>query len=128
MVHISIDSRGSFRKTENALKLMASGDIYATLGRYAAMGTSGLRANTPSDTGITANAWTHSVSRDRRKYYAITWYNNEVVSGIPVVILLQYGHATKNGGFVQGYDFINPVIKPLFTQIENEVWKAVKTA
>lgn len=128
MVHISIDSRGSFRKTENALKLMASGDIYAALERYGAMGTAGLKANTPSETGITANAWTHSVSRDRRKYYAITWYNNEVVSGVPVVILLQYGHATKNGGFVQGYDFINPVIKPLFTQIENEVWKAVKTA
>lgn len=127
MARIVFESRGSFRNTDNFLTVMKRGDIYKSLERYAAMGTNGLRQATPIDTGVAAQSWAHSVSRTGKRY-SITWYNNDVESGIPVVILLQYGHATKNGGFVQGRDFINPVIRPLFDQIANEVWKEVQKA
>lgn len=127
MARIVLESRGSFRKTDNFLQTMKRKDIYKSLEHYGRMGTNGLQAATPVETGITANAWYHKVSRSG-KYYSITWYNYHVDSGIPIVILLQYGHATKNGGFVQGRDFINPVIVPLFNQISNEVWKAVQKA
>lgn len=127
MARIEFESRGSFRNTENFLSVMKRKDIYASLERYGREGMQGLAANTPVESGITANAWSYRVYRTG-KVYGITWYNHHVESGIPIVILLQYGHATRNGGFVQGRDFINPVIRPLFDRIANEVWKAVQKA
>lgn len=127
MTRIEIESRGSFQKTDKFLRAMKRKEIYASLTKYAKEGADALAANTPVDDGETAQSWTYTVTRTG-KFYGITWYNHHVVSGVPVVILLQYGHATKNGGFVQGRDFINPVIKPLFDRIADDVWKAVQRA
>lgn len=124
---LEIESRGSFRNTEKFLAAMKRKDIYASLEKYGAEGAAALASATPSETGITANAWSYSVSR-KGKRWAIIWSNHNVVSGIPVVILIQYGHGTGTGGFVQGRDFINPVIRPLFDRIADDVWKAVKTS
>lgn len=127
MTRIEIESRGSFQNTDKFLRAMQRKEIYASLTKYAQEGANALAANTPVDDGETAQSWTYTVTRTG-KFYSITWYNHNVVSGVPVVILLQYGHATKNGGFVQGRDFINPVIRPLFDRIADDVWKAVQRA
>ena len=124
---IELESRGSFQKTEKFLRAMSKKDIYANLERYGAEGAAALAANTPTDSGITAQAWTYKVFR-KGTLWSVVWYNHHVVSGVPVVILLQYGHGTRTGGFVQGRDFINPVIRPLFERISEDVWKAVKNA
>ena len=127
MARIQLSSRGSFRKTEDFLKVMKRKDIYKSLESYGQRGVAALASATPVYEGIAASSWTYEVTR-KGKYYSIAWHNMNIESGIPVVILIQYGHATRNGGYVQGRDFINPVIRPLFDQISDEVWKAVKNA
>ena len=124
---LEIESRGSFRNTEKFLSAMKRKDIYANLNKYGAEGAAALASATPSESGVTANAWSYVVSQQGKRW-TLAWHNHNVVSGIPVVILIQYGHATGTGGYVQGRDFINPVILPLFDRIAEDVWKAVKTS
>ena len=88
------------------------------------MGIAALSAATPVDEGKTASAWTYEVVR-HRGYFAIHWSNTHVNDGIPVAVLLQYGHGTRNGGYVQGTDYINPALKPIFDQIAADMWKVV---
>lgn len=123
----SFESSGSFDKTEKALLKMSRGDIFATLERYARQGVSALANATPVDSGITAASWNYKIERSFGSY-SITWTNNHVVDGRPIVILLQYGHGTGTGGYVQGRDFINPAMKPIFDNIADQVWKAVTSA
>lgn len=92
------------------------------------MGVDALSAATPRDTGESASKWQYRVIRNHR-WPGIEWYNtNESgATGVPVVILIQYGHATRDGGFVQGRDFINPAMKPIFEKIQTELWKKVRS-
>lgn len=91
------------------------------------MGVAALSANTPTDTGETATSWQYRIIQDGRRI-RIEWYNTHVDSnGTSIAILIQYGHGTRNGGFVQGRDFINPAMRPVFDQIANDVWKKVST-
>jgi hypothetical protein len=83
-----------------------------------------LAAATPEDSGLTAHSWSFDVV-SRKGYYSIRWYNSHVVDGRPIAILLQYGHGTGTGGYVQGRDYIMPAIRPIFDQIEAEVWREV---
>jgi hypothetical protein len=126
-MRISIESKGSFQKTERFLDRMKKGDIFAALDQYAQIGVAALAAATPVDSGLTASSWTYSVAKKGNAYWII-WKNTHVVDGQPVAILLQYGHGTGTGGFVRGRDYINPVIRPIFDQIANEVWKVVTSA
>jgi hypothetical protein len=120
----SIESKGSFDNTESFLRRASSGSIFATLERFGQMGVDALRAATPADSGETANGWYYEVVKDS-KSWSIIWGNNNVVDGRPIAVLLQYGHGTRNGGFVQGRDYINPALQPIFDQITAEAWKAV---
>lgn len=124
---LKITSRGSFKNTERFLKRMSKDDIYATLETYAQIGQSALESATPVDSGETARSWSYSivVSRKGRK---ITWYNSHMAGTVPVAILIQYGHATGTGGYVQGRDFINPAIRPIFDQMAESVWKEVQNS
>lgn len=121
---ISVESQGDFSNTESWLKRMTTGEIFNTLDRWGEVGRQALIAATPKDSGVTASSWNYEIKRDS-KSYSIIWGNTKVVDGTPVVILLQYGHGTGTGGYVQGRDFINPALKPIFEKIANEVWKAV---
>ena len=123
-MRITIESKGSFKNTERFLSRMKTGEIFAALDRYGQVGVAALATVTPVDSGETANSWTYTVTK-KRGAYSIIWRNTHVVAGQPVAILLQYGHGTGTGGYVQGRDFINPAIRPIFDQIANEVWKAV---
>lgn len=124
---ISFEASGSFDKTESFLSRMLKGDIYRTLDKWGQVGVNALAASTPRDSGATAASWSYQVRRTRGSY-EIAWTNSNRAGGAPVAILLQYGHGTGTGGYVQGRDYINPAMKPIFDRIANEVWKAVTSA
>lgn len=120
-------STGDFRKTENFLNALGKGDIYASLERAGQQGVAALRAATPVDSGATAAAWSYRVTKTRTSA-SVAWYNANTAGGKPIAIMLQYGHGTGTGGYVQGRDFINPAMRPIFDKIADDVWKAVKSA
>jgi nanoRNase/pAp phosphatase (c-di-AMP/oligoRNAs hydrolase) len=124
---IKITSRGSFKKTESFLDRMSRGEILSVLESNAQAGVEALRAATPIDSGATAAAWGYEVDKVGGNY-RITWTNSNIVNGAPLAVMLQYGHGTGTGGFVQGRDYINPAIQPVFDRIAENVWKAVTSA
>jgi len=124
---IRVTSSGNFKRTEKFLKKMSRNDIFSVLSHYGEQGVRALASSTPSESGVTAGSWSYEITK-RRNVYSISWLNNYGVNGVPIVILLQYGHSTGTGGYVQGRDFINPAIKPIFDQIAESVWKAVTSA
>ena len=124
---ISMQSSGSFKKTESFLQSVIKLDIMAILKKHAQAGVDALESATPVNSGLAANSWGYEVTKKGSKY-TITWTNNDIENGFPVAIMLQYGYATGTGGYVQGEDYINPAIRPIFDRIQNEVWKAVTSA
>jgi hypothetical protein len=121
---IKFTTTGSWSRSEAWLDRLHRGDMFKTLDKYGKMGVEALAAATPVDSGLAASSWSYKVSVSRT-HASISWLNTDTADGVPVVILLQYGHGTGTGGYVQGRDFINPAIKPIFDQISNDVWKAV---
>ena len=124
---IGYSTSGSFDNTERFLKKILYGDIFATLERFGAEGVAALSASTPVDSGETANSWTYEVKRDKGSW-SIIWGNTHIVAGRPIAILLQYGHGTGTGGYVEGRDYINPAMRPIFDRMADEAWKAVTSA
>lgn len=124
---ITVESSGSFQRSGSFLTKLLGLDISRTLHMYGRQGVAALAAATPVETGETAALWGYVVSR-QGSGWSITWTNSHVVNGAPVAIMLQYGHGTGTGGYVEGRDFINPVIKPIFDKIAEDVWKAVTAA
>lgn len=123
----SVSSSGSFKNLEKFLGTISRGEIFAQLEQYGQMGVDALASATPVETGLTASSWRYRILH-RRGQHSIQWYNTNEVSGTPVVIWLQYGHGTGTGGWVQGRDFINPAIRPIFDKIADEVWEKVRHA
>lgn len=121
---ITFDITGDWNDTKKWLKQIGSGDMYKGLESLAQEGVNALRAATPVDSGVGASSWGYKIVEDRGGV-TIAWTNSDTQDGFPVVVMLQYGHATGTGGYVQGYDFINPAIRPIFDKISNQVWKAV---
>lgn len=123
-MNIKVTSSGSFKNTESFLKRAQQQTYLTVLDRYGALGVNILSKSTPKDTGVAAGSWSYEIIK-RNGYYSVRWRNSDLVDGVPVVILLQYGHATGNGGYVQGRDFINPAIQPIFDQMVADFWKEV---
>lgn len=121
---INISASGSTKKTDAFLQRLTKRDIYSQLDAYGQEGVRLLRAATPIDSGETADAWKYEIIKSVR-YKGIVWKNDHAVAGRPIAIMLQYGHGTGTGGYVQGRDYINPVIKPLFDKIALGIWKVV---
>jgi len=105
---------------------MATGVPFQTLEKYGAQGVAALQAATPVDSGETREGWYYEVVKGKG-YFAIHWYNSHVVEPgtIPVAILIQYGHGTRSGGYVQGVDYINPAMRPIFEAMADEMWREV---
>lgn len=120
---IRITTSGDNKKTSRSLEKILRGDIYSELDRYGKQGVDLLSSATPISTGLTASSWGYRIKKGKR--IGIEWFNTNAVNGVSVAILIQYGHATGTGGYVQGRDFINPAIRPLFDQIADEIWKKV---
>lgn len=123
---ISFTTSGSFRETEALLQKMAKLDIPAILNKHGEEGVRALASATPTESGLAANSWGFVVA-STKSGCSITWTNVDVEKGFPVAIMLQYGYSTGTGGYVQGIDYINPAMRPIFDRISQEVWKAVNS-
>src|SRR3954467_15252623 len=108
---ISITQRGSFKNTERYLSKLSSEQAFSVLSKYGEIGVNALSNATPKDSGKTSESWSYTIVQ-RKGYYSIRWHNSHIVDGRPIAVLLQYGHGTRNGGYVQGRDYIMPVIRP----------------
>lgn len=123
---IKVQVRGSFQYSEAFLKRMKARQQFAGLAKYGPAGVAALVAATPVDSHKTADSWYYEIE-DRPGYYSIHWLNRNVEEPgtIPVAVLIQYGHATGNGGYVHGLDYINPAMRPIFEQIAADMWREV---
>ena len=121
---ITFEAKGGWDRTESFLKRAIRLNIAQRLQAAAAEGIAALAAATPKESGLTANSWTAEVTIGANGF-TIEWQNTHVVSGVPIAIILQYGHGTGTGGYVQGRDYINPAIQPVFDKIADEIWKEV---
>ena len=125
---ITIKHHGSFKRTEGMFKHMSKFEIRNILNKYGDKGVAALAAATPKDTGLTASSWEYQVS-NTGPGYSITWHNtnvhNGVNNGVNIALILQLGHGTGTGGYVQGVDYINPALASIFEQLADEAWQEV---
>jgi len=121
---ILLKHRGNFNNTERFLNKAAKANYLNTLNECGRKGVAALASATPKDSGLTADSWSYEIQSTTRSY-KIVWRNSNIVDGIPVAILIQYGHGTRNGGYVQGRDYINPAMKPIFDKMAEELWREV---
>lgn len=124
---ISFKHTGDFSKTTKFLERAKRGDYLKVLDKYGKEGVKALSSATPVDSGTTANSWSYKIEKGNSSA-TISFLNSNVNKGVPIAIILQYGHGTRNGGYVQGRDYINPAIQPIFDRIANEAWKEVTKA
>ena len=119
-------SRGTFKATEAFLRRMQSRDYLHNLEKYGPRGVDALRSATPEKTGKTSESWLYEIV-EKPGYYSIKWLNTDTVEPghIPVAVLIQYGHGTKEGVYVEGLDYINPAMRPIFDQIIADMWREV---
>lgn len=125
---IKFKSKGDFKRINKFLKKYSKNDFRSMLEDYGRRGVAALAAATPVDTGATKDSWYYQI-RETDKSTFLSWHNsNATYRGTPIVILLRYGHATKNGGYVEGYDFIDPSIRSVFDEFTNAMWEEVKSS
>lgn len=115
---------GDFNPLRDFLKARRAAKIRAVMEKYAQVGVKLIASNTPVDTGTTANSWYYEIESGETSS-TIYFKNSNVVNGVPVAVLIQYGHATKNGGYVEGIDFINPALRPIFDDMVEKAWREV---
>lgn len=118
--------KGDWKKTRKFLKRCSDLDLDDVLNLYGQEGADALAKATPKDTGKTAASWSYEVTKGRESI-AITWKNSNIVDGVPIAVILQYGHGTRNGGYVEGVDYINPAMRPVFERIAARAWGEVRT-
>ena len=121
---ISYTQKGDFSKTTRFLERARNGVRMGVLDKYGQEGVAALASATPVDSGETANSWYYKIENTRGSV-KISFCNSNIQNGVPIAIILQYGHGTRNGGWVEGRDYINPAIQPIFDKITNEVWREV---
>lgn len=121
---IRFTHKGDFRQTEKFLRNAKNRSYRDVLEQLGQKGVNALANATPVDSGKTASSWSYSIEESSGSI-AIVWSNSNVNKGLNIAVLLQYGHGTRNGGYVQGRDYINPAIQPIFDEIANKAWKEV---
>ena len=121
---ITFKQHGDFRNLTNFLERAKEPFNLSILDDYGKEGVAALASATPIDSGNTANSWYYKIERDKSSA-SIIFYNSNIQNGVPIAIILQYGHGTNHGGWVEGRDYINPAIQPVFDKIANEAWKEV---
>ena len=121
---ISFRQKGDFSKLTGYLVKAKNAIKISDLDKYGREGVAALSSATPVDTGKTAGSWYYEIE-NRNGSATISFYNSNIQNGIPIAIILQYGHGTRNGGWVQGRDYINPAIQPIFDKIAENAWREV---
>ena len=122
---ITFRQKGDFSKLSRFLERAKETVHLGDLNRYGREGVAALASATPVDSGLTASSWYYEISRTKEDV-AISFKNSNINKGVPIAIILQYGHATRNGGWVEGRDYINPAIQPIFDRLANDAWKEVR--
>lgn len=120
---LSID--GDFSKTKSFLKNLSKKQKQLSLDDWGRAGVAALSSATPVDTGKTASSWSYSIEQ-RSDGVSLVWNNSNVNDGVNIALIIQYGHVTRNGVYVQGRDYINPALVPIFDKLAESVWKEVK--
>ena len=126
-MRVKFEVSGGFTKTERFLNRMKRREYLNVLDEFGRDGVQALRNATPVDSGATAEAWDYEIKRTRN-YTEIVWTISNINDGVPIAVILQYGHGTGTGGYVQGRDYINPAIRPIFDKIAEKAWKVVTSA
>nr|UVX84466.1 MAG: putative tail-component [Bacteriophage sp.]DAI02876.1 MAG TPA: type I neck protein [Caudoviricetes sp.] len=121
---ISFRQKGDFSKLTRFLERAKEAVHIGDLDKFGKEGVAALASATPVDSGETANSWYYEIE-NRKGSVMISFHNSNVQNGVPIAVILQYGHGTRNGGWVQGRDYINPAIQPIFDKIANNAWKEV---
>lgn len=124
---ITFKHKGNFKKTEKLLKKSFGKEWRKILEKYAQMGVENLAKATPIESGETAASWSYELIQNGSSF-SIVWKNSNVNKGVNIAIILQYGHATRNGGYVRGRDYINPALRPIFDKMADAAWKEVINA
>lgn len=122
---VKVTQKGDFSKTEKYLKKSMGLDYKSVLEKYAKEGVKALSAATPVDSGETATSWDYEIVQ-KGSSISIIWKNHNINQGVNIAVILQYGHATRNGGWVEGRDYINPALRPIFDALAEAAWKEVK--
>ena len=122
---ITFRHKGNFSKVTAYLERVKKGANIRSLDKYGREGVAALSSATPVDTGLTAKSWYYEITQENG-VVTISFCNSNIQNGYaPIAILLQYGHGTRNGGWVQGRDYINPAIQPIFDKLAEDAWKEV---
>lgn len=123
---VSFNQRGDFARVTRYFNKAKRGARIPDLEKYGQAGVEALSSATPVESGTTASSWYYEVERGRGSA-SITFHNSNINKGVPIAIILQYGHGTGTGGWVQGRDYINPAIQPVFDKLANDAWREVTT-
>lgn len=126
-MNISFSHKGDFKKTEKLLKKALGLNYRDVLDKYGRQGVAALSSHTPIESGETATSWTYEIEQ-KGSTISVVWYNNHVEKGCNIAIILQYGHGTRNGGYVEGRDYINPALRPIFDSLAEAAWREVTKA
>lgn len=121
---ITFKEKGNFSKLNTYLEKIKESIKIGNLDKYGRDGVAALSSATPKETGKTASSWYYEIKRENSSV-SINFNNTNINKGVPIAIILQMGHATRNGGWVEGIDYINPALKPIFEQLANEAWEEV---
>jgi len=123
---LEVSATGDFAKSLAYLEKLSRVDFFSALESAGQQGVNALRAATPVDSSQTANSWAYEVKKSSSGA-SITWTNSHIEDGVPIAVILQYGHGTGTGGYVAGRDYINPALRSIFDKIADDVWKVVKS-
>lgn len=121
---IRFQHKGNFKKSERYLRRLTSTNRFGFLDEYAKRGVNALASATPTDSGRTADSWGYEIIHTE-DLIGIYWTNSNVHDGVQIAVILQSGHGTGTGGWVEGRDYINPAIQPIFDEIAEQAWKEV---
>lgn len=122
---LRIRQKGNFAQLNTYLEKAKEAVKLGDLDKYGREGVAALKSATPVDTGLTADSWYYTIERQNGKV-SLNFHNSNLNKGVPIAIILQYGHATNNGGWVEGIDYINPALQPIFDKLAQDAWKEVK--
>ena len=121
---IQFTHKGDFSKTTKFLYRAKRISLSSLLEEYAKKGVEALMSATPVDTGLTRDSWEYEIINEKGSI-TINFNNTNKQNGVPIALVIQYGHATGNGGWVEGRDYINPAIQPIFDEMKNNIWREV---
>lgn len=121
---ISFRHQGDFSKLTSFLERAKQAVKIGNLDKYGREGVKALESTTPVDTGLTAKSWSYKIE-NKNGTVTLSFHNSNIQNGVPIAVILQYGHGTRNGGWVEGRDYINPAIQPIFDKIADDAWREV---